>query len=107
MPDRFEPINTEARSGREVKQLSIVGPDASEGRVAQLSRIRGDRLEHWLHVALRLADHPQDFAGRCLLLQRLGQVSVARLQLVKQPCVLDCDHRLVGEGLEHGRSADP
>jgi hypothetical protein len=33
-----------------------------------------------------------------LLLQGLAQFTRARLHLVKQPHVLDCDHRLVGEG---------
>ena len=83
-------------------QLAVEREDHSEGRLAQLPRIRRDRLEHRLHVALRLADHAQDLAGRRLLLQRFGQVAVARLQLVEQPRVLDRDHRLVGEGLEHG-----
>src|SRR5262249_13997443 len=32
-----------------------------------------------------------------LLLQRLGKLTCARLHLVKQPYVLDCDHRLIGE----------
>ena len=39
-------------------------------------------------------------AGRRLLLQRLREVAVARLQLLEQPHVLDGDDRLVGEGLE-------
>ncbi len=42
-------------------------------------------------------DHAQDLARRRLLLERLGQVAVARLQLVEQAHVLDRDHRLVGE----------
>ena len=48
-----------------------------------------DRLE----VGRRARDHPQDLAGRGLLLERL-------FRLVEQPHVLDRDHRLVGEGLE-------
>ena len=46
-------------------------------------------------------DHAEDLAGRRLPLQRLGEVLVARAQLVEQPRVLDRDHRLVGEDLEH------
>ena len=42
----------------------------------------------------------QDLRGRRLLLQRLGQLAIARLQLLEQPHVLDRDHRLVGEGLQ-------
>ena len=51
-------------------------------------------------VGWRAADDPQDLAGGRLLLQRLGEVVVARLQLLEQPHVLDRDDRLVGEGLE-------
>ena len=32
--------------------------------------------------------------------QRLGKLARARLHLVEQSHVLDCDHRLVGEGLD-------
>ena len=45
-------------------------------------------------------DDAQDLAGRRLLLQRLGEFAVARLQLLEQPRVLDGDDGLVGEGLE-------
>src|SRR5262249_48380582 len=46
------------------------------------------------------ADHAQDLAGRRLLLEGLGQVAIARLQLLEQPDVLDGDDRLVGERAE-------
>ena len=46
------------------------------------------------------ADHPQDLGGGGLLLQRLGQVGIALLQLLEQPHVLDGDDRLVGERLD-------
>jgi len=52
-----------------------------------------DLLEHRLGVGHRTADHAQDVGSGLLLFQRL-------LRLVEQPRVLDCDHRLVGEGLE-------
>ena len=38
--------------------------------------------------------------GGGLLLERLGQLAVPRLELLEQPHVLDRDHRLVGEGLQ-------
>src|SRR5262249_10298659 len=60
---------------------------------AQLARIDGHRLEHWSHIALRLADHAQDLARGGLLLEAL-------LQLSEQPHVLDRDHRLVRQGLQ-------
>jgi hypothetical protein len=55
-------------------------------------------VEDGLHVGGRAADHPQDLGGRRLLLKRLGQVAVPRLELVEQPDILDSDHRLIGEG---------
>ena len=45
-------------------------------------------------------DDAQDLARRGLLLERLGQLAVPRLELLEQPYVLDRDHRLVGEGPE-------
>ena len=59
-----------------------------------------DRVEDRLGVGRRAGDRPQDLAGRRLLLERLGQLPVPRLELREQPHVLDRDHRLVGEGLE-------
>src|SRR6478735_7345537 len=50
-------------------------------------------IEHWLHVRRRTRDHLQDVCRRGLPLQRL-------LRLVYQPCVLDCDHGLLGEILK-------
>ena len=49
-----------------------------------------------------MADHPEDLAGRRLLVQRLGQVLVTRLQFLEQPHILDGDDCLIGEGFEQG-----
>src|SRR5215467_12417961 len=57
-------------------------------------------VEYRLYVGGRTCDHPQDLARRRLLLQRLGQVLIASLELLEQPHVLDGDDGLVGEGLE-------
>ena len=46
-----------------------------------------------MHVESRAADDLQHVGGRGLLLQRL-------LRLVDLSCILDRDHRLVGEGLQ-------
>ena len=59
-----------------------------------------DRVEHRLEVGRRARDDAQDLAGGGLLLQRLGEVAVARLQLLEQPDVLDGDDRLVRERLQ-------
>ena len=53
----------------------------------------------WTSVGER-RDDPQDLAGGGLLLQRLGEVAVARLELREEPDVLDGDDGLIGEGLE-------
>ena len=68
--------------------------------VAQPAGAAHDRVEHGLDVGGRAADHAQDLPRRRLLLERLRQLAVARLQLPEQPHVLDGDDRLVGEGLE-------
>ena len=44
----------------------------------------------------------ENLARRRLLLQRLGEVAVARLKLLEQPDVLDGYDGLIGEGLEEG-----
>ena len=66
----------------------------------QPRRVLDEGFQHGLEIERRAADHLEHFAGRRLLLQRLRQLAVARLQLREQPHVLDGDHRLVGECLE-------
>ena len=66
--------------------------------VAQARRVFRDRVEHRLNVARRARNDAQNLGGGGLLLQGLGEVTIARLQLLEQPYVLDRDHRLVGEG---------
>ena len=68
--------------------------------VAQAAGADGDRLEHRVDVRRGAADHPQDLGGGGLLLQGLGHLPVARLELLEQPRVLDGDRRLVGKGLQ-------
>ena len=57
----------------------------------------------WMSVG-ELADDAQDLAGRGLLLQRLGEVAVACVELREQAHVLDGDHGLIGEGSAAARS---
>ena len=57
-------------------------------------------FEDGLEVECRAADDLQHLGGRGLLLQRLGHLAIAGLQLLEQPHVLDGDDGLVGEGLE-------
>ena len=60
---------------------------------AHLRGIFRDRIQHRLDIRRRAGDHAQDFTRGGLLLQRL-------LEFLKQPHVLDRDHRLVGERFE-------
>ena len=43
---------------------------------------------------------PQNLARRRLLFQGFGEIAVAILQFLKQPHILDGDHRLVCEGFQ-------
>ena len=84
--------------------------EAGRARHSGLTEPRGrldDRLEHRLEVGRRRRDDPQDFGGRGLLLQRLGDLAVTLLKLgvtllqrLEQPGVLDGDDGLVRERLQ-------
>ena len=58
------------------KNDCVIGPAESRGALDQ-------RVQHGLDVRRRLADHAEDLARRCLLLQRLGQLSVGIGQLLR------------------------
>jgi hypothetical protein len=51
-------------------------------------------------IVRRTGNDSENLARRRLLLQSLGQFAIACLLLVNEPCILDGNHRLVGEGLE-------
>jgi hypothetical protein len=76
--------------------VSSVAESASQRRRARLH----DRLEDRGHIGGGAGDDTQDLAGRGLLLERLGQIAVADVQLVEEAHVLDGDDGLVGEGPE-------
>src|SRR5262249_41673394 len=69
-------------------------------RLAQAIRVDQDRLEHGPDVGRGARDDAQDVRHRGLPFERLGQLAIARLELVEEPHVLDRDHGLVREGLE-------
>ena len=54
---------------------------ARERRVAQVRRALGHRIEHRLHVGRRVRDDAQDLADRGLLLERVGELAGALLDL--------------------------
>jgi hypothetical protein len=53
-----------------------------------------------MNVECRTADDLEHVGGRGLLLKRLFEVESLRLHLVEQPCVLDRDNGLIGEGFQ-------
>jgi hypothetical protein len=91
----------------EMHQLAIETVHSPKESIAQTHGAFRDRIEYWLHVRRRARNHPEDLAGRCLLLQRLAHLSVRLrqrlvllLQLREQSHVLNRDDGLVGERLE-------
>jgi hypothetical protein len=75
----------------QVEHIHLVCPAETRNRLHQ-------RVEHGLEVNGRTADDLQHLRGRGLLVKRLGEVVGALTQLIEQPCVLDGDDGLVGEG---------
>ena len=57
-------------------------------------------MENGVEIGGRGGDHPQHLAEGGLLLQRLGDLAIAFLQLLEQAGVLDGDHCLVRERLQ-------
>src|SRR5215831_15618696 len=76
-----------------LKDITIDAINQNVARIAQPCGSSRDRVEHWLNVGRRAGDDTQDFTRRSLLLQRF-------LEFLEQPDVLECDDRLVSEGLE-------
>src|SRR4030095_14671970 len=84
----------------QAKDLAVKSPDDSTLRATEPRRIVHQRLQNPLQVERGVADDFQHLARGGLLLQRLGQFLVARLELPEQPYILNGDDRLVSEGLE-------
>ena len=84
-----------------MKHLAIEPDTALSGAAQSTALAAMVSKTGWTSVG-ELGDDPQDLAGRRLLLEGLGEVAVARLELLEQADVLDGDDGLVGEGLEQG-----
>ncbi len=80
-----------------MNQLTVEAPHAARERAAQPDGVRDDHIEYWLEIGGRTGDNAQDLTSCRLLLERLGQLPVARLRLIEQAHVLDGNHGLVGE----------
>jgi len=98
---RITAASSAAAVGRhEVDQAVDVPKNARQHAADEPRGAARDLVEHRLQIGRRAADHSQDFARRGLLLERLDEIGIARLELVEKPHVLDRDDRLIREGLE-------
>jgi hypothetical protein len=95
--------------GDEKEAVAVSAEDAGGLRLAQAGGALRHRVEHRLDVRRRARDDSEDLARRCLLRQGLGQLRIARLQLLEQADVLDGDDGLIGESLKerHFRVREP
>ena len=85
---------------RRAVDVLVLPVDEALVGAAQPHRALHEALEDRLEIERRAADDLQDLARRRLLLERLGEVAVARFQLLEEPDVLDGDDGLVGERLQ-------
>ena len=100
-PQRLHQDGVQVMRGPDVKRLRrvVILVDGATVCTRKLARPRDDGLEHRLDIerrAHRLADLPE----RRELVDRAGELTRPRLQLLEQADVLDGDDRLVGEGLQ-------
>src|SRR5215472_4868714 len=64
-------------------------PQNAEFGVTNTRRVLEYGIEHRLKLAGRRTDYFKHFRGRRLLLQRLGEIVSALVQLIEQPCILN------------------
>src|SRR5262249_30483728 len=77
--------------------ISFAKPERGELGLAHPRRIRQHGLKYGFKLTGRARYDLQHLRRRRLLLERLGELARALLLCLKQPHVLDRDHRLVGE----------
>src|SRR5262249_4877765 len=83
-----------------VEAFALQSFDDGITRLTEAHGTRGNGVQHWLQISWRLSNNPQHIGCGGLAVQCRRQVTVARLQLSKQPHVLYRDDRLIGEGVE-------
>ena len=83
------------------RQTCPLPPDEwTHARPAKSRRVFNQGIENRLQVKRRATDDFQNFAGRGLLIQSLGEIAVAFLQFFEEPYVLDGNDGLVCEGFQ-------
>ena len=86
--------------GDEADHVAVQLIDEREPRLAEADRVPHDRVEDRPGVGRGGAHDAQHVGGRGLLLEGVGEIVVAGVELGEEPDVLDRDHRLVREGPE-------
>src|SRR5258705_9964600 len=84
----------------DAKDLAVESIDVAVGGSAELRGVLDEGIQHRLEIERRTTNHLEDLSGRRLLLERLGQIAIPRLQFSEQPDVLDGDNRLICESLK-------
>jgi len=87
-----------AVQGYRLEQALVVSVQNTEISLANAHGIRQHGLKNRLKPARRTADDLEHFGRCCLLLKGFTQLSRSHLFSLEQPCVLDGDYRLIGEG---------
>ena len=82
------------------KIIAVSQQDGRISRIAKLVRAIDNGLEDRRNIGRRRCDNLQHVGGRGLLLQGFLEIAGLGLHLVEQARIFDCDHGLVGEGLD-------
>src|SRR5262249_31574181 len=82
--------------------LAVKPQNETGVRATEPSSVFDESFKHRLEIECRAAYDFQNFAGRGLLFQCLGEVTVPDLQLFEQPHILDGNHCLIGKSFEEG-----
>ena len=93
-------LRERSRAGRAAERLAVEPEDEDVRRPAEARGCTDHRVEDRLDVRRGSRDRSQDLGGGRLLLEGLGELAVARLQVADEAGVLDGDQRLIGERLQ-------
>src|SRR6516165_8971525 len=92
--------------GDEEEPVAVWTPNGRVVRLAQPRRALTDRVEHGLNIGWRACEDAEDFAGRRLLLQRLGEFAGSLVKLFLEVGCHRCPARR-RTGLASGHATNP
>ena len=94
------PIERLRREGDRNEKVALASMNHPHLGIAEASHAHDERIKHRLQVRRRRRDRAQDIGGGGLLLQRLGDLAVALLEILEEAGVFDGDDRLIGKRLK-------